>query len=148
MKYLQLAFNKIAGTIPSSLFNISTLLDFKLMSNQLSGTIHPDIGLAFPHLIQLSVVYNRFTGSIPVSLSNASNLVYIQFQNNDFIRTVRRDLGVLHNAQIIGKAHNQLEGSIRGDDLSFIPSLVNCTQLKYLMFGDNSLRGSLPQHHS
>ena len=138
MDYLELSFNKLTGTIPSSLYNLSSLLDFQFMSNQLLGTIHLDIGLAFPHLIELYVADNRFTGPIPVSLSNASDLVYIEFQNNHFTGTVPRDLGMLHNAQFISMAVNQL-----GDDLSFIPSLVNCTQLKYLIFGDNSLRGSL-----
>ena len=52
---------------------------------------------------------------------------------------------MLHDALVIGMAENRLGGSITRDDLSFIPSLVNCTQLKYLLFGHNSLRGSLPR---
>ena len=144
LKNLDLKYNKLTGTIPHSLYNLSALLYFNFMSNQLSGTIHPDIGLAFPHLIWLSISFNRFTGPIPISLSNASNLVSIQFERNHFTGMVPRDLGMLYNAHYITMGHNQLGGSTTEDDLSFVPSLVNCTQLQYLTFGHNSLRGSLP----
>ena len=62
---LVLGFNKLRGTLPPSIYNLSALLYFELMSNQLSGIIHPDIGLAFPHLIWLSVAENKFVGPIP-----------------------------------------------------------------------------------
>ena len=63
--------------------------------------------VAFPRLKQLVLAENRFIGSVPISLSNASMLEGIFLPKNSFI-------GV-HSA--------------RGDDLSFINSLVNCTLL-------------------
>ena len=65
------------------------------------------MGVAFPHLRQLVLIENRFIGSVPISLSSASTLEGIFLPKNSFT-------GV-HSA--------------RGDDLSFINSLVNCTLL-------------------
>ena len=39
-------------------------------------------------------------------------------------------------------AENHL-GSSRGDDLSFIDSLANCTQFQRMAFSNNSLKGPL-----
>ena len=140
--YIQLGFNSLKGTIPSSLYNLSNMRHFLFATNQLEGSLSHDVGVVFPHLRVLTLAENRFTGPAPVSLSNASMLKFIFLLDNSFTGLVPPNLGSLQNLRAINMAMNQLGSSI-GDDLSFIDSLANCTRLQTMIFGHNFLKGPL-----
>ena len=139
---IHLMFNKLTGVIPSSLYNLSNMRTIQLGENQLEGSLSQDIGVAFPHLRHLGLANNQFTGPVPISLSNASMLEGIFLLKNSFTGLVPPNLGRLQNLRSINMAMNQL-GSVGGDDLSFINSLVNCTQLRRIGFSHNFLKGPL-----
>ena len=140
--WMHLVFNRLTGTIPSSLYNLSNMRYFQLGANQLEGSLSQDMGVSFPHLKRLILSENRFTGLVPISLSNASMLEYIFLPSNSFTGPVPPNLGRLQNLQAINTVMNQL-GTSRGDDLSFIDSLANCTRLKRMSFNTNFLKGPL-----
>ena len=140
--WMHLVFNKLTGTIPSSLYNLSNMRYFQLGANQLEGSLSQDMGVAFPHLRQLVLAENRFTGPVPVSLSNASMLEFVYLPVNSFFGPVPPNLGRLQNLQDITMGKNQL-GTSKGDDLSFIDSLANCTRLQRMSFNHNFLKGPL-----
>ncbi|KAI3908195.1 hypothetical protein MKW98_029496 [Papaver atlanticum] len=143
LKLLVLETNRLSGTVPSSLYNISSLEEFSLMNNQLHGSIPFDIGSTLPNLIYLSVSGNNFTGNIPSSLSNMSRLLHLQLQINNLVGSVPHNLGNLLSLEILRLGGNKL-GSGQANDLNFVNSLVNCTNLRVLNLGTNSFGGVLP----
>ncbi|KAI3853518.1 hypothetical protein MKX03_017249 [Papaver bracteatum] len=135
--------NRLSGTVPSSLYNISSLEEFSLMNNQLQGTIPFDIGFTLPNLIYFSVSGNNFTGNIPSSLSNMSRLEMLQLQINNLVGSIPYTLGNLKNIEFLGLGSNKL-GSGEANDLNFLLSLVNCTKLRFLDVSKNNLGGEIP----
>ena len=56
--FIQLGFNSLIGTIPSSLYNLSNMRHFGLGANQLEGSLSQDVGVVFPHLRELTLAEN------------------------------------------------------------------------------------------
>ncbi|MQL97353.1 hypothetical protein Taro_030046 [Colocasia esculenta] len=144
--WFNVADNNLKGTIPSSLYNLSSLVFLDLGSNQrLSGTLPSDMGVSLPNLQFLSLSRNQFHGSIPSSLPNASALSVIQLSGNNFSGVIPSRLGTLDGLIHLRLSSNQLETKDDVHDLSFlITSLTNCTRLETLLLLDNNLEGVLP----
>ncbi|XP_077212795.1 uncharacterized protein LOC143847891 [Tasmannia lanceolata] len=143
LKYLQVGSNELSGMIPITLYNLSSLVLLDVMGNQLSGNLPPDLGLTLSSLQYLYVGVNQFTGPIPVSLSNASGLIEVEFSGNNFDGSLPLNLGNIKSLQYLNLGRNQL-GSEGGDDLGFLTSLTNCSNLDFLDLVLNNLNGSLP----
>ncbi|TQE13229.1 hypothetical protein C1H46_001313 [Malus baccata] len=87
---------------------------------------------------------NKFTGNIPVSLSNASRLQLIDFAKNDLTGTIPgENLGTLRSLVILNLNRNRL-GSGKAGDLNFLKFLANCTSLEWLVLSKNQFGGELP----
>ncbi|KAL7111153.1 hypothetical protein ACP275_05G070000 [Erythranthe tilingii] len=140
LAYLYLSGNNLTGSIPTGLLNITDLLVLDLGSNRLQGTIPSTIGLTLPNLKVLYLNTNQFTGPVPVSLSNATSLEAIMFLENNFTGPMPRGVEKLTRLVRFGFASNPIK-----DDISFITSLTNCTNLELLEVGQNFLSGSLPE---
>ena len=78
---LQLGDNRLTGTIPSSLGNLTNLRLLWLAYNQLSGSIPSSLG-NLTNLQVLDLSNNRLTGTIPSQLGNLTNLELLLLQNN------------------------------------------------------------------
>ncbi|KAK2657053.1 hypothetical protein Ddye_010105 [Dipteronia dyeriana] len=144
LKMFQISSNKfLTGPIPIQLFNISSMEFFAVTENQLTGEIPPYIGFTLPNIRKLLLGGNRFTGAIPHSISNASKLERLDFSLNIFTGSIPLNLGNLKNLNRLNFGVNNL-GTGKADELSFLNSLVNCTYLEVLAFGNNSLGGMLP----
>ncbi|KAI3833290.1 hypothetical protein MKW98_006389 [Papaver atlanticum] len=143
LKTLGLGFNKFSGTVPSSLYNMSSLIIFAVLTNQLHGSVPSDIGFTLPNLKHFSNADNNFTGTIPMSISNLSNLNVLQLNLNNFVGSVPYSLGDLKSLVILNLAENKL-GTGQPDDLTFLNSLVNCTDLKFLIVDRNNFGGVIP----
>ncbi|XP_058089077.1 probable LRR receptor-like serine/threonine-protein kinase At3g47570 [Magnolia sinica] len=141
--FFQIGQNQLSGTIPPSIYNLSSIQVFSVSVNRLHGSIPSNLGLVFPHLQQLYVDVNQFTGTLPNSLSNASSLGLADFSSNSFSGRVPLNLGSLSGLYRFNIEKNQL-GSREGDDLSFLTSLTNCTNLKAISTYFNNLSGELP----
>ncbi|KAK4425128.1 putative LRR receptor-like serine/threonine-protein kinase [Sesamum alatum] len=139
LKFLNLDENHISGSIPAGLFNISTMQYFQVGTNQLQGALPSNIGRTLPNLKSLFLEDNKFNGPVPFSISNASFLEEIALSHNYFTGPMPR-VGGLPYLQEFLMEYNQIQ-----DDLSFISSLVNCTDLQVLAVGGNLLRGSFPE---
>ncbi|KAL0325427.1 UNVERIFIED_CONTAM: putative LRR receptor-like serine/threonine-protein kinase [Sesamum radiatum] len=139
MQFLNLAENRLTGRIPSGLYNISSISRFSMTSNLLQGNIPSNIGLSLPNLQFLGLGDNDFTGLLPVSLSNASFLQFIGLFENRFNGPMPKNLDRLSDLRLLSIWSANIE-----DDIDFISSLSNCTNLRIIdMFG-NFLTGSLP----
>ncbi|KAL9162570.1 hypothetical protein ABFS82_07G099700 [Erythranthe guttata] len=140
LRLLNLGDNNLTGTIPLGLFNISTMENIGLDFNNLHGIIPSNIGLTLPNLRLLSLGKNLFSGRVPISISNATSLEAIVLSYNDFSGPMP-NLGGLSRLNSLFAANTSIE-----DDIGFISSLTNCTQLRVLDLTNNPLiSGTIPE---
>ncbi|KAJ8770826.1 hypothetical protein K2173_021741 [Erythroxylum novogranatense] len=139
----QISVNNISGIIPETLFNISSLSTFAIAENQIRGTIPYNIGLNLPNLKFFGIGKNRFYGSIPDSFGNTSKLELIDIGQNNFVGQVPITLGNLKNLRKLRLSYNHL-GSRSANDLIFLTSLKNCTNMEFLSLNVNNFGGVLP----
>ncbi|KAF8041062.1 hypothetical protein BT93_B3091 [Corymbia citriodora subsp. variegata] len=140
LEFFQLSKNELTGEIPLGILNISSLTDFYVDENQLQGSFPSDIGTTLHSLNYLSASSNLFTGTLPSFLTNTTSLQNIFLFNNSFHGPIPKNLGRLKSLNKIDLGYNQLQ-----DDLSFISSLVNCSNLEILSVDTNLIQGPLPR---
>ncbi|KAK6227827.1 hypothetical protein SCA6_000167 [Theobroma cacao] len=140
---LGLGGNNISGTIPPSLYNLSSLAIFSLSENRLRGRLPSNLGLALPNLRRFQISVNFFSGSIPVSLSNASKLEFIEMVGNNLSGKLSVDFGGMQQLSYLNLGRNDL-GSGEPDEMRFIDSLANCSNLQDLDLSVNRFQGVLP----
>ena len=81
LESLDLSYNQLNGSIPSELSNLSSLKGLDLSYNQLSGSIPPDLG-NLSNLVDLWLLFNELSGSIPSELGNLASLDFLNISNN------------------------------------------------------------------
>ncbi|XP_077219026.1 uncharacterized protein LOC143853176 [Tasmannia lanceolata] len=143
LSFLQISQNNLSGTIPPQIYNLSALYLFSVTANQLHGSLPPNMGLTLPNLKLLFMAKNLLTGPIPISLSNASGLEQIYFTHNTLSGRVPMNLGSLQSLSLLFLGGNRI-GTGETDDLNFISTLSNCSQLKTLDLQQNRFGGKLP----
>ncbi|CAK9173572.1 unnamed protein product [Ilex paraguariensis] len=111
--------------------------------NQLHGGLLSDLGLMLPHIQFLQLDDNQFTGPLPPSLSNATEMERISISNNSFSGQISIDFGRLLRLWGVMLTYNKL-GSGGPDEMNFISSLANCSNLLVVGLLGNQLRGALP----
>ncbi|KAM4072129.1 hypothetical protein ACB094_11G113800 [Castanea mollissima] len=143
LTYFVVSENHLSGMFPPSLYNLSLLTCVALSVNNFTGNLNPDLGIALQNLQILAIGGNQFTGTIPVSLSNVSDFQELDIVENQFTGTIPMSFGNLQNLQRF-YAFSNLLGNNSVDDLSFLSSLNNCSQLNQLEVSYNQLGGELP----
>ncbi|CAK9135772.1 unnamed protein product [Ilex paraguariensis] len=144
LKELALCGNNLSGIIPSSIYNLSALTVLSLCENQLHGNLQPGIGMMFPHLQLLQLHTNLFTGPLPLSVSNLTEMDTLDMQENYFTGKIRVNFEGLKNIWMLLLSENNF-GSGEPDEMNFINSMVNCSNLKYLEMSGNFFSGVLPK---
>ncbi|PRQ59416.1 putative protein kinase RLK-Pelle-LRR-XII-1 family [Rosa chinensis] len=135
-----IGLNNLSGLIPPSLFNISSMNAFSISYNKFKGSI-PRLNM--PNLQILYLAGNEFSGQIPASLSNASQLQKLDFGENNFVGQLPVSFGNFPNLQRLRITKNNL-GTNSSNDLGFITSLTNCSDLLQLSLSKNNFGGVLP----
>jgi Leucine-rich repeat (LRR) protein len=143
LAFFSVQLNRLSGTIPRSIFNISSLMTFSVSENQIQGSLPSDIGITLPNIQTFIFSDNQFTGSIPVSISNASNLNIFELGENQLIGKVP-SLEKLNQLIFLSIFLNHL-GNGGTNDLSFLCSLTNATNLMILDINGNNFGGELPK---
>ncbi|TVU26917.1 hypothetical protein EJB05_29490, partial [Eragrostis curvula] len=131
---LDLAGQRLTGTLPPSLGNLTFLRTLNLSSNQFSGHL-PD----FTHLRKLEVLNlsrNSLQGVIPDSLFNCSNLRKLNLYGNHLGGQIPVKVGSLSKLLVLNLSENNLTGGI--------PSTLNNTQLEKIFLDNNRLTGCVP----
>ncbi|CAL5363836.1 unnamed protein product [Camellia sinensis] len=144
LQTLALGINRLSGVIPASLFNHFSLTTFDVTVNQIQGSLPWDLGITLPNLELFDINENQFTGSIPISTSNASKLYSLEMVQNKLTGKVP-NLSRLQNLERLLLANNQL-GSGVADDLNFISSLINATNLHRLEVNINNFGCKFPEY--
>ncbi|KAK2970037.1 hypothetical protein RJ640_014977 [Escallonia rubra] len=148
LRKIHLNNNSFHGNIPpdiGQLFRLQTLLLYNnsFQENRLHGHLPLDLGLTLPNLKYLYLGANKFSGSFPPSMANASGLLELSMSVNHFVGPIPMNLGNLRDLEILELNENRF-GSNKPDDLSFIASLTNCTNLRNLILYKNQFGGVLP----
>ena len=133
---LELGGNRLSGTIPPELGDLSNLEGLWLEVNQLSGPIPPQLGNLSSMWI-LSLHVNQLSGSIPPQLGNMTNLQILSLSGNQLSGTIPSQLGRLENLTTLILAGNPLSGSIP-------PELGNLRSLRELTLSNTQLSGNIP----
>ena len=81
VKALELRGNKLSGSIPESIGNLTNLQSLSLNLNQLSGSIPSTLG-NLSKLTYLDLSENQLSGPIPESIGNLSNLEELRLYRN------------------------------------------------------------------
>ena len=133
---IELVENRLTGSIPTELANLSNLTYLELGWNQLSGSILPELG-NLANLTHLGLGGNQLSGSILTELGNLSNLTYLDLEQNRLTGTIPMELGRLTKLTNLSLNGNQLTGEIPTE-------LGNLSNLIGLSLYQNRLTGSVP----
>ncbi|PHT49642.1 hypothetical protein CQW23_09389 [Capsicum baccatum] len=154
--------NQIIGSVPISIFNISSLQILSLWKNNLSGFIPREIGnLTKMQILQLSG--NKLIGKIPKEISNLVELEKLDLSLNSFSGPIDMEIFNISRLRIIELSLNNLSGSLPPNMCSILPnieklflgnltnlvgtiphSISNCSKLTKLELSGNKLTGLIP----
>ncbi|KAL6873496.1 hypothetical protein ACP4OV_013578 [Aristida adscensionis] len=138
LSYLGLCDNDgLAGEIPDSLRNCTSLAVLYLNNNNLAGAI-PDWLGTFPNLTTLWLSHNSLAGEIPPSLANLTNMASLMLDQNRLVGAVPEGLSRLPHLEQFTVYQNGLHGEIPPGFFS------NMSSLQELSFANNAFRGRLP----
>ncbi|XP_039116940.1 LRR receptor-like serine/threonine-protein kinase RPK2 [Dioscorea cayenensis subsp. rotundata] len=133
---LDLAGNRITGTIPQSLSLLDRLVALDLSRNSLHGPIPESLG-QLKHLEFLSLAGNHLNGSIPAVLDQLHSLKVLDLSSNLFMGDIPSGISDLRNLTVLLLDRNRLSGKI--------PSvLANFTLRGVFNASFNNLSGPLP----
>ncbi len=133
---LSLYENRLSGTIPEELGNLSRLKELSLSSNQLSGEIPAELG-NLSNLEELHLYQNELGGTIPEEFGNLSRLRELSLSRNQLSGEIPAELGSLSILEELYLYENQLSGAIPVE-------LGNLSRLKELSLSSNQLSGEIP----
>lgn len=83
LEYLFLSRNRLAGTIPASIYASTNLKALFLNENRLEGTISPEVG-QWKEMSHLFIQSNRFSGPVPDEINNLEKLAFLDLSYNKF----------------------------------------------------------------
>ncbi|KAE8703314.1 hypothetical protein F3Y22_tig00110472pilonHSYRG00309 [Hibiscus syriacus] len=145
---------QIIGSIPSSIFNISSLQVFFLYNNMLTGSI-PSVSRDLPSLKYIDFSFNNLTGHIPKEMfDHLPNLKILFLSVNRLSGGIPANLFKGRELQVLSISYNQLEGKLQGEigNLSKLQCLAidhnhfqgNASKLTLLEMSSNYFSGSIP----
>ncbi|GLU08593.1 hypothetical protein SLE2022_254980 [Rubroshorea leprosula] len=131
---LVISWNRLQGSIPSSLCKIKSLEILSLGSNRLSGEL-PDCWNQSQIIKALDVANNSISGRIPRSICFLTGLQFLLLSKNNFRGKIPACLQNCSGLQSLDVGENRLSGKLH-------PSIGR--NLNILRVGSNSLTGKIP----
>ncbi|KAL4279751.1 hypothetical protein GQ457_03G038040 [Hibiscus cannabinus] len=155
LKGLVLMENFFYGPLPEELGNCKSLINIRIMTNQLDGIFN------LPLLTMFESNNNYFSGELPSQMSGAP-LAQLKVSNNRITCRIPPTIGNLDSLQILSLGMNRLTGQIPEEifnintlskiDVShnnFIgeipPSISRCASLTSIDFSQNNLTREIPK---
>ncbi|CAL9752373.1 unnamed protein product [Musa acuminata subsp. burmannicoides] len=131
---LDLSSNHLVGELPKNLCNLISLIELNVSSNQLSGELPSEIGKLLK-LKRLDVSGNKFTGVIPEEIGGCKLLISVDMSNNSFSGSIPYEFGQLVDLQeLLDPSQNSFSGHIPSQ-------LGQLTLLQILNLCHNNLAG-------
>ncbi|XP_017252407.1 probable LRR receptor-like serine/threonine-protein kinase At1g53440 isoform X2 [Daucus carota subsp. sativus] len=159
---LSLVDNRISGSIPREIANISTLEELILEDNQLGGTLPTELG-SLRNLRRLLLSSNNFTGNIPESFHTLKNLSDFRIDGSRLSGKIPDFIGNWTKLTILNLQGTSMTGPIpssisflknlqelRISDLSVsvssFPDLRYMTNMTYLILRRCLIKDSIPEY--
>lgn len=139
IRQLLLPSNLLQGTIPPSLFTLSTLEELDISENRFKGPL-PSQLRQLTTLSNLRCYGNSLSGQIPTVIGSLTALTEFSCNENQFTGTLPKELNTLTNLKTLSLRQSSTSAAIGGPLLSF----ANLAQLTDLHLDSNKLTGSLP----
>ncbi|XP_065850784.1 probable LRR receptor-like serine/threonine-protein kinase At1g07650 [Euphorbia lathyris] len=117
--------NRLSGSFPIALTNISTLRTLSIEGNNFSGSIPPEIGRLI-NLEKLVLSSNAFSGKLPSELSMLVNLIDMRISDTNFTGQIPDFISKWTKVQKLHIQGSSLEGPIPPS----ISALENLTDLR------------------
>ncbi|GMI74184.1 receptor like protein 34 [Hibiscus trionum] len=134
---LLISENKLTGTIPSSICNLTSLQILDLSKNSLSGTIPECLGNFSYNLRSIDLQMNNLTGKIPNSFAK-TELSHLFLNDNQLEGLVPPSLANTTSLEILNLGNNKLTDR-------FPHWLASLPSLQVLILRSNRFHGSLPR---
>ncbi|BBG97541.1 disease resistance family protein / LRR family protein [Prunus dulcis] len=131
---LNFSWNQLEGPIPSFLSKSSSL---DLSSNKLSGFISFLCGIKASNLTLLHLSSNHVSEELPDCWTHLENLVVLELCDNGFLGKIPTTLGNLYSLETLKLKRNRFVGELPS-------SLMNCKHLKVFDVAENQLSGLIP----
>ncbi|KAM5554649.1 receptor-like protein 6 [Rosa sericea] len=153
LRFLDLANNKLSGTLPRCLGNFSDDLQALDLSNNCFHGILPQTYSPTSKLVMINVRDNKLQGDLPRSLANCVMLQFLDLSNNEFSDVFPFWLGALQELKLLAMNHNAFSGLIGTPEKNihfFFPKLriLDLSYNKFTgefpskyIFSRNSMRG-------
>ncbi|XP_027358894.1 receptor-like protein EIX1, partial [Abrus precatorius] len=133
LEELDLSNNQLNGTLPSTIWQLSSLRRMVLSSNKLTGVDVIREG-HLSNLSELDIAYNQLSGSQPLfEISKIASLETLDLSNNQLNGTLPYNLWGLSNLTSLSLFSNKLNGVVDESHLS------NLSQLEDLNLAGNAL---------
>ncbi|GKE13213.1 kinase-like domain-containing protein [Tanacetum coccineum] len=129
LSFLGLGYNRLFGSLPSSIGSLVGLTYLHLGTNRFKGKIPSTIG-KLQKLQGLSLNRNQFSGPIPHAISNLSLLTELYLNSNKLEGHIPSSLGKCKELNGLNLGDNRLSGKIPKQLLQ-LPSLTNFLVLSY-----------------
>ncbi|XP_024019466.1 probable leucine-rich repeat receptor-like serine/threonine-protein kinase At3g14840 isoform X2 [Morus notabilis] len=159
---ISLLGNRLTGSIPKELANITTLKSLVLEINRLSGNLPPELG-NLSNIERFLVTSNNFTGELPETLGKLTTLKDFRIGDNSFSGKIPSFIQKWTKLQKLAIQASGLSGPIpssialleklsdlRISDLSgseaTFPPLNNMTKMKTLILRNCNLNGTIPDY--
>lgn len=155
---LNLRDNRLVGTIPPEVGNLSALKQLNLGQNELNGPFPLQL-LQLGDLEVLILRRNRLSGPVPAELATITGLRILNLAINQYTGQIPAELGSLVNLEKLNLMLNALTGPIPPElgnlsKLEFLslsgvtgtipPELGRLANLKGIRFPDSDLTGTIP----
>ncbi|KAF3967072.1 hypothetical protein CMV_008886 [Castanea mollissima] len=159
---ISLIGNRLTGSIPKELGNISTLKSLTLESNMLSGSLPKELGNLI-NIERLHFTSNYFTGEVPETFAGLTTMKDFRIGDNNFSGKIPDFIQNWTNLEKLVIQASGLNGPIpfqisvlknlsdlrisdlRGPEANF-PPLHNMTKMKTLILRSCNITGQLPEY--
>ena len=122
-------YNKIGGTIPSTIGGLTSLRDLYLLRNSLVGTI-PSTMTALTSLQYLDLYSNSLVGTIPSAISGLTSLLYLDLASNSLVGNIPSTMSALTSLGYLYLYNNYL-------------TMGNATSVPISTFSSTTLSGTI-----
>ncbi|KAF2317537.1 hypothetical protein GH714_024135 [Hevea brasiliensis] len=135
LKMLDVSYNRLFGSIPGWIGNITSLNILDLSENSFFGNLPSSFVPQWISQVYLS--RNRLQGPLTNAFYGCSELIILDLSHNDFTKRIPEWIGNFSKLSYLLLAHNNLEGEIP-------IQLCNLIQLSLVDLSNNNLSGPVP----